>query len=309
VIVFGCAITEPEIYERCALPGLRRAAPEGSEIMAHQSTGSLLRNYNLVLDKASELDDVEAVVLLHQDAEIDEKGFADKLRAALSGPDVAVVGCVGAVGVRNLAWWEGAVTWASFTHRYSEFGGGEFPGLSWSYNGTPPFYELGEVDSIDGFVMGLSPWAVKNVRFDETLGLIHGYDFDYCCQVRAAGKKIVTADFKVIHHHDLNLLRHRDSWIEAHMRIAEKWSDSDLTSVGDKPSEGSWKQRARRAEAELGAQRLDSASARYQAEALMRAYNSVVHSKSWKASAPLRAPRRIVARLRGKPMGPSTDGQ
>ena len=181
--------------------------------------------------------------------------------------------------MRNLAWWEGAVTWASFTHRYTEFGGGEFPGLSWNRNGTPPFYELGEVDSIDGFVMGLSPWAVKNVRFDESLGILHGYDFDYCCQVRAAGKKVVTADFKVIHHHDLNLLRHRDSWVEAHMRIAEKWSDSDLVGIGDFQSEGTWKQRARRAEAELGAQRLDSASARYQAEALMRAYNELVKSR------------------------------
>ena len=108
MIVFGCAITEPEIYERCALPGVRRVAPPGSEILAYQSTGSLLRNYNLVLDKASELDDVEAVVLLHQDAEIDDDGFAEKLRAALADPEVAVVGCVGAVGVRNLAWWEGA---------------------------------------------------------------------------------------------------------------------------------------------------------------------------------------------------------
>jgi hypothetical protein len=293
MVVFGCAITEPEVYERCALPGLRRVAPPGSEIMAHQSTGSLLRNYNLILDKASELDDVEAVVLIHQDAEIEDEGFIDKLGAGLSDPDVAVVGCVGAIGVRNLAWWEGAVTWASFTHRYKEF-----PGLSWNHGGTPPFYELGEVDSIDGFVMGLSPWAVKNVRFDESLGILHGYDFDYCCQVRAAGKKVVTADFKVIHHHDLNLLRHRDSWVEAHMRIAEKWSDSDIVGIGDSESEGTWKQRARRAEAELGAQRLDSASARYQAEALMRAYNDLVESRSWKASAPLRLPRKVVARLR-----------
>ena len=116
--------------------------------------------------------------------------------------------------------------------------------------------------------------------------------------MRAAAKKVVTADFKVIHHHDLNLLRHRDSWVEAHMRIAEKWSESDLVGIGDSPSEGTWKQRARRAEAELGAQRLDSASARYQAEALMHAYHSVVKSKSWKASAPLRAPRKLVKRLR-----------
>ena len=42
----------------------------------------------------------------------------------------------------------------------------------------PFFKEFGEVDSIDGFVMALSPWVVRNLRFDESLGQLHGYDFD-----------------------------------------------------------------------------------------------------------------------------------
>ncbi len=70
-----------------------------------------------------------------------------------------------------------------------EFGGGDFPAFAWDPEGRPPFARTGEVDSIDGFVMVLSPWAVRELRFDESLGKIHGYDFDLCLQVRDAGTK------------------------------------------------------------------------------------------------------------------------
>ena len=34
----------------------------------------------------------------------------------------------------------------------------------------PAFAQTGEVDTVDGFVLALSPWVVRNVRFDESLG-------------------------------------------------------------------------------------------------------------------------------------------
>ena len=43
--------------------------------------------------------------------------FCAKVREALRDPDVGVVGCVGAIGVRSIAWWEGSVALASFVHR------------------------------------------------------------------------------------------------------------------------------------------------------------------------------------------------
>ena len=116
-----------------------------------------------------------------------------KLRETLKDPDVGVVGCVGAIGVRSIAWWEGSVTWASFTHRYGELGGGELPAFSWNGQKLPPYAHTGEVDTVDGFVLGLSPWVVRNVRFDESLGQLHGYDLDFCLQVRQAGRKVMTA--------------------------------------------------------------------------------------------------------------------
>jgi Glycosyltransferase like family len=289
VIVFGSSITDAAMYGRCAEPGIRRAAEPDSEVLAQAAAGSLFRSYNLILDMVAARDDLDALVLLHQDAEIADPAFCAKLRQALADPQVAVVGCVGAVGVRSIAWWEGSVTWASFVHRYGELGGGELPAFAFSGDGLPAYARTGEVDTVDGFVLGLSPWAVRNVRFDESLGQLHGYDFDFCLQVRAAGRKVVTADFKVVHHHSLRLVSDPETWIQAHMRVAEKW-DGRMPGVG--AAAGSWKERARRAEAEAAVTRAQAVSTQLQADAraqqLERELAEVTQSTSWRMTKPLR---------------------
>jgi hypothetical protein len=294
MIVFGTAVTDTKIYERYALPGIRLAAEPDSEVIAHQSAGSLFRNYNLLLDQAARHDNLEALVLLHQDAEIVDSDFCDKLRQALSDPEVAVVGCAGAVGVRSLAWWEGAVTWASFTHRYRELGGGDFPALSWDQDNLPSFARTGEVDSIDGFLMAVSPWAARELRFDESLGTLHGYDFDFCAQARAAGKKVVTQNLRVVHHHSLELISDPEAWIETHIRLTEKW---DGKLPGPKPG-SDWRQRALRAEAEAAAAKGQAVGTRMLAEAMKRQHDRVTESASWRLTAPLRYLRRLVTRRR-----------
>ena len=70
----------------------------------------------------------------------------------------------------------------------------------------PAYARTGEVDNLDGFLIGLTPWAIQNLRFDESLGKSHGYDADLCLQAREAGRKVVTADLKVVHHHSLELI-------------------------------------------------------------------------------------------------------
>jgi hypothetical protein len=181
------------------------------------------------------------------------------------------------------------VTWASFTHRYSELGGGELPALSWKTDELPAFARTGEVDTVDGFVLALSPWTIRNVRFDESLGQLHGYDLDFCLQVRAAGRKVVTADFRVVHHHSLDLVSNPETWIAAHMRVADKW-DGHMPGVG--AAGGEWRQRARRAEAEAALARTQAVAAMLQADArtiqLERQLAETIGSTSWKFTAPLR---------------------
>jgi hypothetical protein len=290
MIAFATSITSPETYERCAEPGIRLAAEPDSEVLAYQAAGSIFRSYNLILDMASELDDLEALVLVHQDAEIDDPGFCRKLRTAIEDTDVGVVGCVGAIGVRNIAWWEGSVTWASFVHRYGELGGGEIEAFSWNgAEAMPAYARTGEVETVDGFVLALSPWVVRNVRFDESLGRLHGYDLDFCLQVRRAGKKVVTTDFQVIHEHSLNLLNNPEQWIEAHIRVAEKW-EGEMPNIGH--AAGNWKERARRGEAEAAAARTQVMAEQLQSHARAKQLEDMleeVHtSVSWRLTAPLR---------------------
>jgi hypothetical protein len=299
VIAFGTAITDPEAYKRYAEIGIRRAAEPDSVVFANAPAGSLFRSYNLILDMAAEHDDLEGLVLVHQDAELVDDDVCAKLRTALADPQVGIVGCVGAIGVRSIAWWEGSVTWGSFIHRYRELGGGDLPAFSWNDDEMPPYARTGEVDTVDGFVLGLSPWVVRNVRFDESLGALHGYDFDFCLQVRESGHKVVTTDFKAIHNHSLDLINDLEAWIAAHMLVAEKW-DGRMPHVGEMG--GDWKYRARRAEAEAAAAVGQAVSNRLKGDAraleLERELEIMKTSIAWRMTEPLRRGNYWLRRFR-----------
>jgi hypothetical protein len=290
MIAFGCSITSPEIYRRWAEPGIRFAAEPDSVVLAHAAAGTIYRSYNLMLDKAAAFEDLEALVLMHQDAEIVDPGFCSKVRSVLADPEVGVAGAVGATDVRTIAWWEGSVTWGPFVRAYANYGGGDLPELSWNGNELPTEAALGPVDTLDGFILVLSPWAVRNIRFDEALRLVReGFDFDYCMQVRAAGRKVVAADLHVLHHHSLDLVTDPETWMEAHRQVAEKW-DGRLPN-GDGPEED-WKQRARRAEAEAGVSRLAGASKLLMAYARAEEHDVELgvleDTVSWRITKPLR---------------------
>ena len=288
MIAFGSAITEPEAYRRYAEPGIRAAAEPDSEVYAFAAVGTVARSYNLLLDAAAARGDLEALVIVHPYAEIADPRLCGKLRAALGDPSVAVVGCVGATGVRSLAWWEGAVSSAPLVHRYVEHGGGDLPGFAWARPERP----LGEVDAVAGFLLALSPWAVRTLRFDESMRLNYGFDVDYCLRAREGGRKVVTADLRAIYHHALQLIGDLDMWVEAHIRFAEKWDRQRLDDEG-------WKRRARRAEAEREAARAIGYSNMLIADArvarLERALAHATGSASWRVTAPL---RRLNARAR-----------
>jgi hypothetical protein len=289
MIAFGTSITKPEVFRRCAEPGIRRAAELGSEVVAMDAVGTIFRSYNALLERAAALADLEALVLVHQDAEIVDADLCDKVRQALADPQVAAVGCVGAIGVRSIAWWEASVTLASFINRYEEHGGGDLHSFSWAWDDAPPYAHTGEVETLDGFLLALSPWAVRNLRFDESLGEFHGYDLDFCLQVREAGYKVVTADFRAIHHRPLEMLPDPESWVAAHVAVAEKW-DGRMPGIGTGP--GTWRERALRAEAERDlalaiahSSALELTARRREAE---RGLAETRGSLSWRLTAPFR---------------------
>jgi hypothetical protein len=283
VIAFGCSIITSHVYERCGAAGIRRAVEPDSVVIAHAATGSVARTYNLLMDRARDLEDLEALVIVHEDAEIVDARCAEKLRAAFADPQVALVGCVGATGASGLAWWDGEEVNGSMTYHHNEAGGGALrpaflrdPGP-----GTKP------VDTVYGVLLALSPWAVRNLRFDESIGLIHGYDYDICRQARRAGRQVLVTDVEIAHHHTLDLITQTEVWVAAAMRAAEIWDEGDP----DAPDEA-WRRRARRAEADAAAARLRAASALLQTEAADTRYAQQVarlrSSASWRLTEPLR---------------------
>ena len=293
MIAFGSVIADEEAYRRYAEPGIRRATEPNSVVYSFAAVGTVCRGYNLLLNTAAAHDGLEALVLLDPRAEIADPDFCARAREALRDPEVAVAGPVGARNVSTIAWWEGEVSCAQVIHRYHEHGGGDMDGYAWARPGAP----LGEVDSVDGFLLVLSPWAVRTVRFDESLSTGHGYDLDYCLQVREAGRKVVTADLRTIHHRTLELLEDADVWVEAHIKLAEHW---DGRWPGRTAEAVDWKRRARRAEAECEAARTMAYSNALKVDAevlaLERAMAEMTESLSWRVTAPLRRLNRMRRR-------------
>lgn len=291
MIAFGVSITEPEPFRRYAEPGIRLAAEPGSAVLAYAAVGPLARTYNLMLDAAAARDDLEALVLLHPHTEISDPGFCDVVRSALRDPDVALAGPAGGSGGRSVAWWEGATSCAPLVHRYEELGGGELPGFGWTAPGPAP----AEVEALDGLLLVLSPWAVRTLRFDESLRRNFGHDVDLCRQARAAGRRVVTADLRAIQHHALEIVESMEAWVDAHVDLAGKWEPSG------EPDEA-WRDRARRAEAEREAARALTYSEALINDAriaeLERRFAAATGTLAWRVTEPLRRANDLRRRLR-----------
>lgn len=186
MIVYAVCIGSPDKFESICLPGLRRAVGPDDVVLEARHDRSIFTAYNEVLDAVRDRDDLEALVLLHEDTEVIDPRFGDLVREHVAAPDVAVVGAVGARGIEGLSWWEAErVGRVAETRGLIDFGGGTH-----------------DVDTVDGLVMGLSPWAVRNLRFDdERYAGFDAYDADLCAQARAAGKRVVVTELPVVHRH------------------------------------------------------------------------------------------------------------
>jgi len=296
MIAIGTSITKEDLFDAYAGPGIEFVREPDTKMLIYPSAGSIFRSYNIILDQAAKIEGLEFLVLVHQDAEIADPDFMAKVRAAFADPEVAMVGAGGSRGVRSIAWWEGEDARSAHTQRFQDYGGGEVPVIRLAGIQPGGHEPAGEVDVIDGVVMALSPWAVENLRFDESIGgELHGYDFDLSMQAREAGKKVMTADLRVIHHHSLQPVGEIEGWIDTHMKLARKWQDSDAVRAAEPVpvDQIDWEERALRAEAELSATRLNEGASAIIWEAnvinLESDIEDIEKSFSWRITRPLRA--------------------
>jgi hypothetical protein len=214
VLAFATAVTRRAEYERVALRGIERAAEADSAILCRDGL-PLQTAYNEMLDQAATIPAVEALVLLHQDAEIQDPEFGRKVRRRLASDErIAIIGPVGARGVRTLAQTAGE----SFGRARVEILGVE----RWLYTANP--WGAHEVDSVDGFLMVFSPWAIRELRFDLRFERdFHGYDVDVCFEARRRGRTVVVDELDAIHRHDGQFMTPGRPWARTAVRWKQKW--------------------------------------------------------------------------------------
>lgn len=177
-------------------------------VLRHQT--SIAAAYNSILDMASRSPSVEGVILLHDDVELLDREWRAKLDDAFEqGGDV--VGVIGGRGRGGMAWWT----------REQQFGRVAQPDLIMDKG-----LGLAEVDVLDGLILGVSPWGVRNLRFEvDAYPGFHGYDADICSQARARGRRVFVAPIEVMHHTRgaFGTRKSYEDWIRAVLAWEIRW--------------------------------------------------------------------------------------
>ncbi len=226
MIGYGCAIGSADKYERIAKPGIERRRRPEEPLVEVRGRDSIFAAYNEILDAFAADPRIEIGVLVHEDTEIRDARFEERVRWAMDDPAVAIVGTIGAVGVQGIDWWVhdygiGSTVLepidAEILYESPLLEGSEVSGMGSS----------GEVDMVDGYLLAFSRWALRELRFDEE-GLggpgFHGYDADICFQARERGRKVMAVEMDVAHHRNsVGPSHYREDWLRAQTAFRRKW--------------------------------------------------------------------------------------
>ena len=216
MIAFGCPITSDEAYGRWAGPSIQRCVEPDSLVIEQRGHGSIQNGLNAILEKAATRQNLEALVLIHQDVEIDDPDILATARRAISDPTVGIVGAAGASDVRGIDWWEAT--------GYGRLRNPALGSLGWDWNASRGAHD---VDTVDGCLMIVAPWVARTVRLPVPAdGAFHGYDLDLCLRVRALGGRVRVDDIDCAHYIS-RTFRDRDDWVRAAVRMRRSW-DRDL---------------------------------------------------------------------------------
>ena len=102
VIVVGICVGASDKFERIALPSIRRCLGTSVMVIERRQQTSIFEAYNSILDEVGGLDDLEALVLMHDDVELRDEQASAKVLAAFDDATVGMVGVIGAIGYSGL---------------------------------------------------------------------------------------------------------------------------------------------------------------------------------------------------------------
>jgi hypothetical protein len=92
---FGVCAGPTDKYDTIAAPARR-----GHDVTVLRDQRSIAETYNTILDRAA----AEPVVLLHDDVEICDRSFVEKITSAVAERDVAIVGVIGSRNSTRVSW-------------------------------------------------------------------------------------------------------------------------------------------------------------------------------------------------------------
>ena len=206
-----------DVYDRIALPSIRSVAEPDSIVLCRVGDGWMQTRANAMLQELRAVEGLEGAIFLHDDMQLTALALLDILRAEFADPDVAIIGVIGSRGATRLPWWDVEETFG--TIEVPVLGGDGF------WRGRHPTGRH-EVHNIDGCLVVLSPWAVRNLLFDEAFGPhYHGWDADLCAQARAVGRKVIVTDLGGAHLAQ-GVFRgssDKESYVRAELLFQRKW--------------------------------------------------------------------------------------
>jgi GT2 family glycosyltransferase len=187
---------------------------EGRPLLALSGQTSIAVAYEAIR-RAALVQDVEILVLLHDDLEPIDPDFEKKIIAGLTEDDFdppRIVGVAGGGIDAGVAWWLDDPAGRQRTDaQMIDFG-----------------RRAGHVDVLEGSVLALSRWALERVAFDPIYPGFHGYDVDICMQVWKAGGRVAVVDVDTWHHTPMGFKTEQSNldWQAADRIFREKWGTS-----------------------------------------------------------------------------------
>ena len=220
MIAFGSPISDTESYTRYARRGIELAAEADSPVFAFAAVGHISRTYNLMLDKAAELEGLEALVLAHPHAQITDPAFCDgppgPARPRRGGgraqrrPRRAqhrLVGGTGQLGAGDPAATPitAAASWPRSTGH-----GRTRRGRRWRcWTATSWCCRRGRCATF----ASTRPWRWATASTTTS-----------AAASALPGGKLVTADLRITRHQGLELFGDPDLWVEKHIQVADRWT-------------------------------------------------------------------------------------
>jgi hypothetical protein len=214
-VAYGCVTNSLERVQRWVLP---RIGDRSLTLLWNQT--SMTSAYNQIID-SHDANPPDALVLIHDDLELVDPRAEEKFLEALAFKNVGVVGVAGGfdIDAHGLAWWNARTV----GHQLTDSGPLDFGSRT------------GFVTSLEGSVMALGPWAIHELRFDETFTGFHGYDDIGMSASMVHNRRVYVADVDTHHHTTVGFdsPESERAWLEADRQFRAKWS---LGGVSDPAS-------------------------------------------------------------------------